>query len=1056
MQQLKKPTTKQNPTPITGFVGGTPTPAPVPASAAALHQYMSMVNGDVDPDTPKDSNDISKEQDAEIAALQAAAKAYCQHQQMIAASAASQSSDQPSTGQTDQQKKEKEKDAGSSSSSSNPLSTLTPEQQQYYQKYYQDYYENYYKNQLQQAANSQPIAATPVRYNTATAAAAVGTITHPQQSYSHHQQQQRQHQYPNPNQRHSNLRHLPQPPPPPHKPPVSSEDMSMLIKLRDQHDKFETMYQNWVGQFETWKKSNATHPQAKEITGEWEQWQQKLLKRRNEIQQLIMQCVSRIERLNPAAVVASQPEVTGVQQLLTQPSIAHLIKKKDEEDQSSNGKEKQEESKDDDDCQVIEVEKKEKDQPEVVTIAGDETQPATATEAPAPAPGHRLTTITVVPEEGEIIEPAPKPGPSKSPAKYVLSDDEYGEDPPESQSVSQKQAKEDQEERELEQARAEAKLKQESFFNQFIGKMNDIIARNASKSDIAKCSGFYHNRLPPLTPSKKPVPQIPPSPAYQIKFAKKTGSRLNDPSDSSGARNKSPPPDHVPPDSATILGPAIPKPRIVCPVCNMQGHLGKECSKNACFSCGEQGHLIRNCPNRSTARSQRNQNQGNNPGDAPMESSSSSNPIPMSRRRRKVYSESQQDLFPEAPKKVAPAEGDVPAIGKYGSKLLNPQSQYLIHNFEEDFYNIPDEPEYRIVTDEATQEEIRRKQQHQQQLQQQQAEEERRYEEELDRHQQEIEMEYASAQRSEYEKEVQRRRDQMSEISRLRRQELDPDRIGDQFLEKLRARNRLIDAEEQQRLEQESEYQRIMLHPNRYTIHRAVKECDRPVIVVLRGLIGSGKSKAAKCIKEEVQELDEDINCRILSLDDYFMDPVESKVVEQGKMVTRKTIKYRYDATKEDEYKDMMYEKLEKTLSKGDHEFIIIDACNNKERDLDAIFNVVQQQELDQDHNSGTILICEMEEWNEASCFKHGTHERSLQDIHRMKRDWFDTPSHMNALDWSFKTSKAQQLNLTSKDLEYKPINPELKRVLDHVERNNQKRFRTQDGPHRRYYVNPK
>lgn len=354
-------------------------------------------------------------------------------------------------------------------------------------------------------------------------------------------------------------------------------------------------------------------------------------------------------------------------------------------------------------------------------------------------------------------------------------------------------------------------------------------------------------------------------------------------------------------------------------------------------------------------------------------------------------------------------------------------------NFEEDFYKVPEEPAFKIVSEEESirlkkaEEEKQKEEQQRQQL-----EEERRYEEELMKRQQEYEQEYEQ----QYQEEYQRRKQQLDQIEQLRRSELDPDRIGDQFLEKLRARNRLIDAEEQQRMNEKH----IMQHPNRYSIARMLRELDQPIVIVIRGLIGSGKSKAAKCIKEEIQELNEDLNVRVISIDDYFMEAVEINVLENGKRVTRKTIKYMYDHDKLDEYKDMMYQKLEKTLSNRQHEVIIMDACNNMKSDLDTIARIVHRFHRQSNHQS-SLIICEMEEWNEGNCFKYGEHGRSVQDIHRMKRDWFDTPSDMNALDWNFKTSSAQQLKITRQDLESKPMHPELKRVLDHVD-SNQKRMR--------------
>lgn len=117
----------------------------------------------------------------------------------------------------------------------------------------------------------------------------------------------------------------------------------------------------------------------------------------------------------------------------------------------------------------------------------------------------------------------------------------------------------------------------------------------------------------------------------------------------------------------------------------------------------------------------------------------------------------------------------------------------------------------------------------------------------------------------------------------------------------------------------------ILKHPYRAT---------RPdhLVVILRGLPGSGKSYLAKMLRDlEVEN--GGTAPRIHSMDDYFMtevDKVEESEVSKSsgsirgkKMVTKKVMEYCYEPEMEEAYRSSMLKAVKKTLDEGAFSFVI-------------------------------------------------------------------------------------------------------------------------------------
>lgn len=117
----------------------------------------------------------------------------------------------------------------------------------------------------------------------------------------------------------------------------------------------------------------------------------------------------------------------------------------------------------------------------------------------------------------------------------------------------------------------------------------------------------------------------------------------------------------------------------------------------------------------------------------------------------------------------------------------------------------------------------------------------------------------------------------------------------------------------------------IIKHP-----HRA----NRPdcIVIILRGLPGSGKSYLAKMLRD--LEVENGGNApRIHSMDDYFMTEVEkieetevsksSGSVRGKKQIAKKVIEYCYEPEMEEAYRSSMLKAFKKTLDEGVFSFII-------------------------------------------------------------------------------------------------------------------------------------
>ncbi|KAJ8356369.1 hypothetical protein SKAU_G00191630 [Synaphobranchus kaupii] len=164
------------------------------------------------------------------------------------------------------------------------------------------------------------------------------------------------------------------------------------------------------------------------------------------------------------------------------------------------------------------------------------------------------------------------------------------------------------------------------------------------------------------------------------------------------------------------------------------------------------------------------------------------------------------------------------------------------------------------------------------------------------------------------------------------------------------------------------------------------------IVIIMRGLPGSGKSHVAKLIR------DKEVECggappRVLGLDDYFMTEVEKieKDPDSGKRVKTKVLEYEYEPEMEETYRNSMLKTFRKTLDDGFFPFIIIDAINDRVKYFDQFWSAAKTKGFE-------VYLAEITADNQ-TCAKRNVHGRKIKDITKLASNWETSPRHMVRLD---------------------------------------------------------
>ncbi|GFQ01165.1 ylp motif-containing protein 1 [Phtheirospermum japonicum] len=186
----------------------------------------------------------------------------------------------------------------------------------------------------------------------------------------------------------------------------------------------------------------------------------------------------------------------------------------------------------------------------------------------------------------------------------------------------------------------------------------------------------------------------------------------------------------------------------------------------------------------------------------------------------------------------------------------------------------------------------------------------------------------------------------------------------------------------------------ILKHP-----HRA----NRPdhIVIILRGLPGSGKSYMAKILRDLEVENGGSAP-RIYSMDEYFMTEVE-KVVESEKSrsfgsvrgkkpVMKKVMEYCYEPEMEEAYRSSMLKAFKKTLDEGAFPFVIVDDRNLRVADFAQFWATAKRSGYE-------VYLLEAAYKDPAGCAARNVHGFTQNEIHKMASQWEEAPSLYMKLD---------------------------------------------------------
>nr|KJB50874.1 hypothetical protein B456_008G191000 [Gossypium raimondii] len=181
--------------------------------------------------------------------------------------------------------------------------------------------------------------------------------------------------------------------------------------------------------------------------------------------------------------------------------------------------------------------------------------------------------------------------------------------------------------------------------------------------------------------------------------------------------------------------------------------------------------------------------------------------------------------------------------------------------------------------------------------------------------------------------------------------------------------------------------------------HRA----SRPdhIVIILRGLPGSGKSYLAKMLRDLEVENGGDAP-RIHSMDDYFMTEVEkdeeievsksSSSVRSKKTVKKMVMEYCYEPEMEEAYRESMLKAFRRTLEDGIFSFVIVDDRNLRVADFAQFWAIGKRSGYE-------VYVLEATYKDPVGCAARNVHGFTLDDIQQMAGQWEEAPSLYLQLD---------------------------------------------------------
>jgi YLP motif-containing protein 1 len=169
---------------------------------------------------------------------------------------------------------------------------------------------------------------------------------------------------------------------------------------------------------------------------------------------------------------------------------------------------------------------------------------------------------------------------------------------------------------------------------------------------------------------------------------------------------------------------------------------------------------------------------------------------------------------------------------------------------------------------------------------------------------------------------------------------------------------------------------------------------ERPshIVVILRGLPGSGKSHIAKLIREKELYYGAPAP-RLLSLDSYFLTEVEKteRDPDTGRRVKKSVQEYEFEPEMEQTYRASLLKAYNKTLEEGFFPMIVVDAPNTKVHHFDRYWSNGKMKGFE-------VYVAELIDSVEI-CAARNIHHRTEEEIQKLAKEWEDTPPHFTRLD---------------------------------------------------------
>ncbi|KAL2492750.1 Uncharacterized protein Adt_28378 [Abeliophyllum distichum] len=181
--------------------------------------------------------------------------------------------------------------------------------------------------------------------------------------------------------------------------------------------------------------------------------------------------------------------------------------------------------------------------------------------------------------------------------------------------------------------------------------------------------------------------------------------------------------------------------------------------------------------------------------------------------------------------------------------------------------------------------------------------------------------------------------------------------------------------------------------------HRATRPDH--IVIILRGLPGSGKSYLAKMLRDLEVENGSSAP-RIHSMDDYFMTEVEKVEEIEGskpfgsvrgkKAVMKKVMEYCYEPEMEEAYRSSMLKAFKKTLDEGVFSFVIVDDRNLRVADFAQFWATAKRLGYE-------VYLLEATYKDPVGCAARNVHGFSHSDIQKMANQWEEAPPLYMKLD---------------------------------------------------------